>query len=277
VETGFIETAISRRVFGACRKAFLRRKIVFLWGESQIGKTTALVQYTLLHNHGETVYVRMPTGGSIDGFLHALAEVLGIPTGNRGVDLQRRIMASFDDRMLLIVDEAHEALSEHYSAKRGLRTLNWVRELQERCKCGVVLSATNVFRDVMLRGPHARNLRQLWLRGMAPVQLPDRPCNADLDAFARAYGLGPATDEEVQVRVAYIDDDGGERQQILAKNPCVLQAEVIRAYSLGRWNVILQEASDIARERKRPLTWGLVIHAWHSFERMGQFDQGGAS
>ena len=252
---------------------------MFIWGESQIGKTTALLAgYKPRHNHGETVYVRMPTGGSLDSFLRELAEVLGIPTGNRGEDLRRRIISSFDDRMLLIVDEVHECLSEHYSAKRGMRTLNFLREIHDRRNCGIVLSATNVFRDAMLRGPHARNLRQLWLRGMTPLQLPDRPCKADLDAFARAYGLGPAPDEASAVNVTFTDDGGEERRQKVVQNPAGLQAAVIKEFGLGRWNMVLAEASDYARERRKPIAWAAVISAWHSFERTSDFSgtEGGA-
>lgn len=267
-ETGFIATAISRRVFSACRRAFLRRKIVFIWGESQIGKTTALREYARLHNHGETVYVRMPTGGSLDSFMRELASVLGIPTGNRAEDLRRRINECFDDRMLLIVDEAHECLSEHYSQKRGIRTLNYLREIFDRRGCGVVLSATNVFRDALLRGPHARNLRQLWLRGMAPLQLPDRPGQPDLAAFAAAYGLGPAPDELVAVRVSSLGNDGREQRETLERSPLALQNKVIAEYGLGRWNMVLQEASDMARERRKTITWSAVVSAHHQFELM---------
>lgn len=272
-ETGFIETAISRRVFSACRRAFLRRKIVFIWGESQIGKTTALCEYARQHNHGETIYVRMPTGGSLDSFMRELATVLGIPTGNRAEDLRRRIIECFDDRMLLVVDEVHECLSEHYSQRRGIRTLNYIREIFDRRGCGVVLSATNVFRDALLRGPHARNLRQLWLRGMAPLQLPDRPGKPDLEAFAAAYGLGPAPEEMVAVRVTTYDTDGKEKRNLLQHDPAKLQAKVIAEYGLGRWNMILQEASDLARERRKPITWSAVVSAWHNFEMMQQLTE----
>lgn len=270
VDTGFIENTISRRLFAACRKAFIRRKIIFIWGESQIGKTTALRAYKEKFNHGETIYVRMPTGGSMDSFVRELADVLGIPRGNQGEELRRRIIASFDDRMLLIVDEAHECLSEHY-AKRGLRTLNFIREIHDRRGCGIVLSATNVFRDAILRGPQAKNLRQLWLRGMAPLQLPDRPSIQDLNAFAKAYGLGPAPADEIGVRVNYVDDDGKECAKTITKSPAALQTEVVREFGLGRWNMILQEASDLARERRRPIAWGAVVSAWHAFERLGDF------
>ena len=55
-------------------------------------------------------------------------------------------------------------------------------------------------------------------------------------------------------------------------NPHKLQEEQIEAIGLGRWITILQEASDLARESKRPITWGAVIRAWHDFEALSEFE-----
>lgn len=279
VETGFIETAIARRVFQACRRAFLRRKIIYILGESQIGKTTSLEEYERRHNHGETYLVRMPTRPTITTFVRELAHRLQIPEGHTSTDhMRRRIIASFDDRMLLIVDEAHEVFTAGHAraGTRGLDVLNFIREIHDRRKCGIVISATNVFREQVLHGRHARNLRQLWLRGMAPVQLPARPGKRDLERFAAAYGLDAAPDEEIGIRVSYLDEEGNDRVRSLAHNPARLQAEVIGEYGLGRWNTILQSASDTAREKRRGMSWGLVIHAWHEWERFSAAEEGGA-
>lgn len=32
--------------------------------------------------------------------------------------------------------------------------------------------------------------------------------------------------------------------------------------------MILQEASDTAREKRRAMSWGIVLHAWHSFAQL---------
>lgn len=269
VETGFIETAVSRRIFAYNRRAFLRRRIGFVIGESQVGKTTAEKEYARVYNHGETTYFRMPTGGSLDACVRELATIKEIPIGNRVEDLRRRLINCFDERNLILVDEAHEALSEHYSAKRGIRTLNFFREIHDRRGTPIVFYGTNVFRDALLRGPHAKNLRQLLLRGLAPLQLADRPGKKDLEVFARAFGLGPAPDEEMGVRVAYLDDDNVEKKETITANVSELQDRIIKEHGLGRWKTILEDAHDTAREKRRALTWSLVIHACHAFERSG--------
>jgi len=264
----FVETRLAKRIFQLCRRAFLRQKMVFLFGDSQIGKTTALEEYARRHNHGETKYVRMSTGGTLCDFLRELADVLGIPSGNSIQDLKRRILQSFDSRMLLIVDECEECLRESRYGVRGLDTLNFIREIHDKRKCGVVLAGANIFRQRLYYGAHSLSMRRLVLRGMPPLQLPKVPGQADLATFATHFGLPPAPDEVRGIRVAVVDDDGHERREEIQKNPLELQNKIVREHGLGRWLMILQEASDIAKEKRRTITWGFVIHAWHIFEQM---------
>lgn len=95
--------------------------------------------------------------------------------------------------------------------------------------------------------------------------------------FAAAYDLGPAPTEEIGARVTYVDDAGRERKKVVTSAPATLQAQVIDRAGLGRWCMILQEARDIAEEQRRPITWGSVIAAWHSFEHLSQGEEGEAS
>lgn len=267
----FVETRLAKRIFQLCRRSFLRQKMVFLFGDSQIGKTTALEEYARRHNHGETKYVRMSTGGTLCDFLRELAEVLGLPTGNSMQDLKRRILQCFDSRMLLIVDECEECLRESRYGVRGLDTLNFIREIHDKRKCGIVLAGANIFRQRLYHGGHSLPMQRLVRRGMPPLQLPAVPGQADLTTFAAHFGLPPAPAEIIGVRVTEVDDDGVERRTPVEKSPLALQNEVVRTDGLGRWLMILTEASDTASERRKPISWGYVIHAWHSFTTGEQF------
>lgn len=270
VDSGYLHTSISKRVWRVCRRALLRKRIGFIFGDTQIGKTEAVEAYRKVpeHNHGQTKYFRFPSGGAYGDVLREMALMLGLPTGNNGTDMRREIIDSFDEHMLLIADEIMESQSMTTgSVKRYLRTINFLREIHDRKKCGVVLIGTNVFRDAMLHSKEARNLRQTIGRGLPFEQLPRSLGRADLNMFSKAFGLGPAPDEEISVRITVVDDaDGTERQETIKKNPLTLQTEVNADVGVGRWKLILQEASDLAREARRPITWGAVIKAWHSFE-----------
>ncbi len=261
----FVETRLAKRIFLLCRRSFLRQKMVFIFGDSQVGKTTALEEYARRHNHGETIYVRMSTGGTLCDFLRELAEVLEIPGSNSSQDLKRRILQSFDSRMLLIVDECEECLRESKYGVRGLDTLNFIREIHDKRKCGVVLAGANIFRKRLYHGTHSLSMVRLVRRGMPPLQLPNVPGQADLATFAEHFGLPPAPAEVIGVRVTEVDDDGNEKRIAVEKSPLALQNDTVKTHGLGRWLMILTEASDTARERRKTISWGFVLHAWHTF------------
>lgn len=268
----YVHTAVGKRIWKICRRALLRRRVCFIWGETQTGKTTCLEEYQRKHNHGETHMMRCPARGRFKTFLRLLAISLGVPIAKASeADLRELIIAAVDDHMLLIVDEMHEPFGPNGDAQLGVDIVNFLREVYDRKKCGLVLCGTPIFKEAILHGPFRRNLAQIWKRGLIPLQLPPVPGTADLVLFARQFGLEAAPDEEIGVRVTFTDDDGAEQKTSLQKNILALQTEVVAKEGLGRWITILEEASDLAREKRRPVTWGLVLHAWHSFEQDASF------
>jgi DNA transposition AAA+ family ATPase len=258
--SGFIETRLFRIIEGRCLKALARQKILFIWGESQIGKTESLKEVQRRHNHGQTIYMEVPTGGSLGNFLKALARVLGVPEVLDRAQLTERIINCFDGNMLLICDEMHRCTAARYSAA-GLAVFSFLRELWNRKKCGMVLSLTNEGRDQFLHGPHAKAFQQLWRRRITPLQLPAFPPDDDAALFAEAYGLTAATDEPIAIKVSYVDDGGRTKSREHSDSPLRLQRQVLMEEGLGVWIGILQDASDMAREQRRSMSWGAVLKA----------------
>lgn len=234
----FIETSLSDRIWQVCDRAREFQRIAFLFSDAQIGKTEALQEYQRRNNHGSTIYVEVPTGGTLTIFCHKLAERLKIGTTQRFLDLRRRILESFDDRMLLIVDEAHRAIPSPTVSMRSLDTIEFIREIFNERKCGVVFCATNVFRDAMEQGAVQLILKQTRRRRLCSMPLPTEPSPADLNTFSAAYGLPPAS---------------GRAKE--------LQDRVIENEALGMWLLILRIANKLASSRKKNLTWEHVIHA----------------
>lgn len=265
--TGFIETELTRKIFAACRAAFLKKRIVFIFGETQIGKSRGINEYARLHNHGETKLIMMPTRPSMTGLLSEFAIRLGISTQNRTEDLKRRIMECFDERTLLIVDECERCVEGRSSA---LDCLDFLRELFERRKCGMVLIGANNFRNA-LRSTYT--LKKLWLRGYRPLQLPGRPGKESLRKFAVAFGLPPADDKTIAVEVTRIDDNGDEVSERVTTSPLKLQTAVITDDGLGRWLMILEDAADSAKEKGAKMTWGRVIAAHHQIKAAEQITE----
>ena len=234
----FIHTKLTRRIWDVCGAALEFQKIAFIFGDMQIGKTMALKAYAAEHNHGSTIYVSVPTGGALLNFLTRLAEVLRIPTNMSITKLRERIIKSFDDRMLLIVDETHRCIRDSGNSTMPIQTIEFIREIFDETECGVVICATNVFRDAMETGSVAKILRQTKRRRLCMLQLPNVPTQQDLNQFAAAYELPPS--------------DGAAR---------ALEKKMVEDEALGMWLTILRMAAKIAAERKQKMTWNHVLSA----------------
>ncbi len=239
----FVETTLVRKIWGICTASLEYNRIGFVFGDSQIGKTTALEKYASDHNHGQTVMVRMPTGGNMAYFLAAMAKVLRLPAQLNEIAASRRIIESFDDRMLLIVDEAHQCLFTR--SDRAARVIEFIREIHDVSHCGVVISATNVFKKEMESGKLSGIIQQVGRRRFGSLPLPNRPSDEDLAKFSAFYDLAPARGKAL-----------------------TLQTQIIADEALGFWLCLLRMAAKIAHKRKQKMTWDHVIDAVESHRAM---------
>lgn len=238
---GFIKTSQTSDLWQICDKARDWGKWAFIFGETQVGKTTALEAYGGEHcptrlPHGSVVFTRVPAGGSLPHYLEELADKLRLSAQIKQYHLRRKIMDCFDDSMLLIVDEAHQCVMGR-DRGNGARTIEFIRELSDRRKCGVVISATNVFEQAMDRGAMAGILKQSRERQIITYQV-EPPGEEDLNKFAAAYGLQPAEDEALE-----------------------LQTETVTKKALGFWLTLLNMAAKLAHNQGKPLTWETVKRA----------------
>ena len=241
----FIETALTGRIWQVCEAALEFQKIAFIFGDMQIGKTEALKAYATAHNHGSTIYVSVPTGGALLNFLTRLAEVLRIPTNMSITKLRERIIKAFDHRMLLIVDEAHRCIRDSGNSTMPIQTIEFIRELFDEKQCGVVICATNVFRDAMESGAVAKILRQIKRRRLCALQLPNVPNQSDLNLFAAAYNLPPSKDQARELEKKMVEDE-----------------------ALGMWLTILRMGAKVAAERKQPMSWNHVLGAYAGLKKL---------
>lgn len=244
----FVDTTLAQKVFKFCQVCFDYQKIGFLFGESQIGKSVTLKKYRDDHNHGETIYVSMPTGGYFGKFVNELAKTLRIATELSTTAKMQRIFTSFDDRMLLIVDEVHQSFITKEGNTRVL-TLEFIREIHDKCGCGIVLCGTQVFEHAMQEGRHAKLLKQLSNRALPePLRLPAKPLKSDLDKINAKYDLDAPTGAALE-----------------------LQNNVIKERGLGAWFTYLQAGSKVAADRKKPIRWEHVLAADAAFRAFGNF------
>jgi DNA transposition AAA+ family ATPase len=237
----FIETALTRKIFRLVDSARTYQRCVFVFSDSQVGKTTALKEYTRRNNHGATIYVSVPTGGALGDFMRGLARALRIPVFTSSRELRERIVSAFDARMVLIVDEVHQCFlraGTKPQSHRHLLVMEFVREIFDSSGCGLVVCGTNTVKSEMEHGFAAGWLTQLSRRRLAALNIRPTPEAADLIAFAAAYGLPPPDEEAAQ-----------------------LQARVIGEEALGVWLTLLRMAAGIAAKKKEKMEWSHVLRA----------------
>lgn len=257
ISSAFVHTRTTRKIIAVCRQSLLKRRVGFIFGPPQIGKTITLTYYQQQYNHGETTLVRMPTRGSLTHFLRELSVRVKVPSHLREDEIRRRILDCFDDRTLLIVDEAHQCLMGR--AESCALTLEFVREIHDRRKCGVVICGTQVLSDHL---QHNKVLRQLWLRrspGMVLNLTTESISASELAHFAAAFGLDPAPESKVRVKFVVPGPDGKPVERTHTEVPALLQKRIVSTDGLGAWCKLLEDARDIPGPR---MTWGKVITAY---------------
>jgi DNA transposition AAA+ family ATPase len=267
LSTAFVETSLTQHLHRIFRRAFEAHRLAFVFGESQIGKTAAAAEYARRHNHGETIMIRMPTGGALVTLSDEMCLRFGIGRNNFAFG-RRRVMDAITDRNLIIVDECHHALQ----TRGGItRSLEWLREIHDRRGCGMVLIGTYAFKGALETNSV---LRQLWRRrspGLV-VQLPEVPAPADVVRFAAAFGLPPAPDDTLKVKYPGVNLETGETEvRTFSANPARLQAETLRHQGLGSWIKLLEDSQASAKADGKSITWGRVLATYCLAEAMEKF------
>lgn len=246
-DTGFLETSVWQRVEWLCRRAFIRQRIGFVFGESQIGKTASALEYQRRNNHGQTAYCEVPPASGVQLLLRTIAARLDVPTDASFDKLLRKVTMALDPSKLLIVDEVQRVFTT-YQRGSVMRCLDTLRYLHDQSGCGLVLIGTNVVKDQLARGEFAQYLKQLKRRGRTVMlQLPPHPPREDLDLLAKSFGLEPAEGEAERVLLEVARDDG-----------------------FGAVKMLLQDAAERAHKKRRAVTWEDFVWAHQLTERMAQ-------
>jgi hypothetical protein len=233
-ELAFTHTTLSDRIFKVCSGAREFQKIGFIYGKSQSGKSTNLVEFARQHNHGSTVYVPVPAGGSFTNFLYNFCKPLRIPINTPLGIMRYKIIESFDGRMLAIFDEIHQTIGQagRGNNKSGIQCIEFIRELYNAKKCGIVAAGTPAFKKELEQGAYSKLLEQFKLRRLCTLMLPDAPPQVDLDLFAAKYGLPPSSGEDRALEKRIVNDE-----------------------ALGMWLTYLRMGAKLAATRNEPMSW----------------------
>ncbi len=224
--------------FDAAKSAHL---VNIVAGKSQIGKTTAAEAYKKRYPD-TTVYMRMPTRPTMSSVLSELCLAARLPKTRTTAEAVARLRDRLTAAHLIIVDEAHLCLGR----RQGADALDMLRELYDRCGCGLVLIVTDTGAREFIRGQFAGQLAQLERRGEWEI-LPPEPCADDVRAIWQAYGL-PDPDEKTRAAI-----------YAMARNSC-----------FGQYVHRLKWAAVQARRAGQPLSWQFFLQATHAMNRRPQ-------
>jgi len=245
VRLDFVETECARDVFAACQAALISQTIAYVYGDPQIGKTTALMEFARRNNHGSTIYVRMPASAGVSRFMRELARAAFVSPDTSVEHIIERIFRRVDDKTLVIIDEAHQAFLS-YKKSSQIKVLELIREIYDRTGCGMVLCMTSWGREQFTRGNLSLLVEQLRRRGTIKINLPARPSNADIAKIARKFGLDAPT--------------GAARETV---------QEMLHTSGLGMLIKFLQNASVYAAKQRKPMTWDHFMVAYDIVRKLG--------
>ena len=229
---GFVETSAAKDVFNVCKSALYDGMPAFIYGASQTGKTTALLEFQRTHNHGTTKYIRLGVRWTKRRVVRALARACKcFSEDESSCVLEDRILTTLTNRMLLIVDEFHLAL-ETTTDLAAKEIVEYFREIYDRTGVGLVICGTKVAEAGLESGKNHLLFDQMRRRGLVKLVLPDVPKKADVNKIAKEFGLDAPT-----------GDTYAGIQQIL------------RRFGLGMFVKYLQKSDALAKADKRVLTW----------------------
>lgn len=260
---GFVETSVWQRIEWLCRRSFIRQKIGFVYGESQIGKTTGLREYQRRNNHGQTYYVELPPSAGVQLMTREIAKALHVSSSTCFEKLIEDVVAALDESKLLIVDEVHRVFTT-YQRTSVMRCLDVLRYIHDKTHCGLVLCGTNVFRDQLKEGSFQQYLKQLRRRGLNEVQLPAVPPRADLDMMAQHFGLNPDRHGQFEWQTT----DGAGRRHTARYNSEEVMLQIAKSDGFGKYVIRLQDAAEMAANKKQDVSWEHFVRAHHIIEAM---------
>ena len=229
---GIIDTEVKQTVFRACQAALNDGMPAFIYGASQIGKTTALMEFQRLNNHGKTIYLRMGSGWTRPRLVRELALKFGNGVkAKRSWMLEDAIFGSLTRYNLLIIDEFHLALETSTDAS-AKAMMEFVREVYDRTGCGLVMSSTKVGLAGLESGKNQLLFDQLRRRGVVKVVLPDVPPVRDINTIARSFDL-PLPAGELLAGIK----------------------QLVKTRGLGVFIKYLQKSYAVCRKAKSELSW----------------------
>jgi DNA transposition AAA+ family ATPase len=241
----FVEISISKKIWEACDWARQSKTMVFVYGNTQFGKTTAALEYMARHNHGITKYVRLPASAGVQLMMKEFARSCWVSPNSCFENLREYVLNAIDSSHLILIDELHQVFLS-YLRGSAIKCLEVIREIHDRRGCGMVLFGTNKLKKELMMGEHVDLLTQFKERGVLEVQLPTTVPRKDLSKIAASFGLAEPPSDAAEIIERITKDHG-----------------------LKRYVLFLKSGKILAGSESRRMTWDYFIRAHDIIAKLG--------
>lgn len=234
--SGFVQTRLYDALVELADIAVLTQRIACLHGGLLAGKTTNAHALAAQYDRAAVVLMTCPYADTYGGFVRRLATLRNVPHKGTLSDIREGILATFDSSHLLVIDEFHQPLVT-YARSQCLRVLEFIREINDARRCGILLVGSSAGHSVLATDPLYERLAGTLTAVdiCAPRRdLTPSGSDADLRAIAASFGL-PADPEGLA----------------LCRAVCAGQ-------NAAKLFDALRLASARAETRRQPLTWSTV-------------------
>jgi len=246
----YIETSIYETVRDVCNNALIGQEISTITGIAQIGKSNAFRHYIKQHPDKRIIYLELPSCPSKSLFFGELGAACFVTHDSNTNQLRKYIKEAIDSKTLLILDEFHQIFLG--SDMASIAIIEFVREIYNHSRCGVVLCGTDVLDDEMLRGKHPKVYAQTLKRGLIHAQLPDKTPAKDIKLAVAKYGFPQSLTPEARKLIDSINVDHGFG--VILKN--------------------LNAGATLAKKQNSEPTWDHLIEAWTILQRLSRKNKG---
>lgn len=257
-----VMTQTVKEIHTVCRKAWDDKQIAFVFGASHIGKTEAAVWFRDENNHGATIYVDLQGVTGVQDIYREFARALGISADRPLQKLMPAVHAAIDASNLILVDEFHH-ITYAYQKGSSIRQVNAIKSIKDRCRCGMVIFATDVGREEIEGGKESKLLTQLWRRGVIKLHLPSALRVADVRAVVKAHKLdfpdAPKGKKDLwkELRAAHADFAGLDVCERIAYN-----------HGIKHLFAVLADGKKVAEREGRALEWDDVVEAQSIYDSL---------
>ncbi|MEA4862697.1 MAG: ATP-binding protein [Victivallaceae bacterium] len=180
-----VDTIVTTRIREALDYARDNSALVTVTGPTGRGKSYTAMHWARLNNHGQTKYLRVPSGATPKSILQLLVDHFGIAkTGCTTQELAQKLMREITPRNVLIFDEAGFLLP---SGQTNNCALELVRDIHDQKGCGIALIFTDVYLRDMRNGRRADFFEQFIGRIMFSVEIPDRIFRSEVAEICRSF------------------------------------------------------------------------------------------